>query len=61
MACKTYQIQRCGECKYFDRETYRGVGKTVCYMVLREPGKKIATQVSERQKACGTYRSKNKI
>jgi len=60
--CKNYQPQRCGTCRSFDRETYRGMGKKVCYELQRDAnGQKVAVQVSENKKACNKFRIAKKV
>lgn len=62
MACKSSIPQaRCGECRYIDRDTYRGAGKEVCYELQYEDNRKVAVEVSETKKACNKFSAANKI
>ncbi len=61
MACKTYQPHRCGECCYIDRDTYRGAGKKVCYQLERVNDRKVAVEVTENQKSCGSFHVAKKV
>lgn len=58
VACKNSQpIKRCSDCRYLNREAYRGSGTTVCYeMRTDHNGKKVAMQTSEGKKACNKFR-----
>ena len=57
MACKySLPIKRCGDCRYIDRESYRGSGTSVCYELRADPqGNKVAVQTSEGKKACNKF------
>ena len=62
MACKSSIPQaRCGDCRYIDRETYRGAGKEVCYELQYEGDRKVAVQVSEIKKACNKFDNVKKV
>jgi len=62
MVCKSSIPQaRCGDCRYIDRETYRGAGKEVCYKLEYEGDRKVAVKVSESQKACNKFYNVKKV
>ena len=58
MVCKNSQMmKRCSDCRYLNREAYRGSGTTVCYELrVDHEGKKVAMQISEGKKACNKFR-----
>lgn len=62
MACKNSRPpERCGDCQYIDRETYRGTGQEVCYQLEYRDDRKVAIKVSENKKACNKFWAVNKI
>jgi len=62
MVCKnSHPPERCGDCQYIDRETYRGAGKEVCYELQYMGERKVGVQVSESKKACNKFRNAKKV
>lgn len=62
MACKRYHPHKCGECRFINRDAYRGAGKKVCYEIQRNvSNQKVAVEVTENQKACNNFLVVKKI
>jgi hypothetical protein len=46
----------CEYCAHLDRESYKAVGKVVCYQLACFDGRTWATEVKETKKACPQYK-----
>lgn len=63
MACKnSIPTRKCGDCHYINHDAYRGTGKKVCYELQRDSNnRKVAVEVTENQKACGSFHVAKKV
>ena len=53
-------VPKCGQCIYYDTQTYAAVGEAVCYKKRIDmpeflQGKKVAVKVKEKDNACAWY------